>query len=89
MAALVWLFAVAMAQLGPVLFMPLFYKFQPLDDPELVQRSPAGSTRRHAGTGRLCDGHEQADYLRQRHAHRPGRYPAHHPGRHAPQRLHP
>lgn len=38
MAALVWLFAVAMAQLAPVLIMPLFYKFRLLDDPELVQR---------------------------------------------------
>src|SRR3954469_9705261 len=30
MAALVWLFAVVMAQLAPVLLMPLFYKFKPL-----------------------------------------------------------
>jgi STE24 endopeptidase len=38
MAAATWLFAVVMAQLGPVLLMPLFYKFRPLDDPELVRR---------------------------------------------------
>ena len=38
MAALVWLFGVAMAQLAPVLLMPLFYKFKPLDDPELSAR---------------------------------------------------
>src|SRR5207248_6450889 len=38
MAVLVWLFAVAMAQLAPVLLMPIFYKFRPLDDPELVGR---------------------------------------------------
>lgn len=38
MAALVWLFAVAMAQLAPVLLMPIFYKFRPLDDLELEQR---------------------------------------------------
>lgn len=37
-AALAWLFMVAMAQLAPVLLMPLFYKFHPLDDPELAQR---------------------------------------------------
>lgn len=37
-AALAWLFLVAMAQLAPVLLMPLFYKFRPLEDPELVQR---------------------------------------------------
>ncbi|MBF6613690.1 MAG: M48 family metallopeptidase [Chloroflexi bacterium] len=38
MAALVWLFAVAMAQLAPVLLMPIFYNFKPLDDPDLAQR---------------------------------------------------
>jgi STE24 endopeptidase len=38
MAALVWLFAVVTAQLAPVLLMPIFYKFRPLDDPELVER---------------------------------------------------
>jgi STE24 endopeptidase len=45
MAALVWLFAVAMAQLGPVLLMPIFYKFRPLEDPELVQRLTALAER--------------------------------------------
>ncbi len=38
MAALAWLFMVAMAQLAPVLLMPLFYKFCLLKDAELVQR---------------------------------------------------
>jgi STE24 endopeptidase len=38
MAGLMWLFGVAMAQLAPVLIMPLFYKFRPLDEPELVSR---------------------------------------------------
>ncbi|HKP52577.1 MAG TPA: M48 family metallopeptidase [Chloroflexia bacterium] len=38
MAGLVWLFMVAMAQLAPVLLMPLFYKMRPLDDPALTQR---------------------------------------------------
>jgi STE24 endopeptidase len=38
MAALMWLFGVAMAQLAPVLIMPLFFKFRPLDDPDLVAR---------------------------------------------------
>jgi Zn-dependent protease with chaperone function len=38
MAALTWLFAVAMAQLAPVLLMPLFYKFRPLEDADLVAR---------------------------------------------------
>ena len=45
MAAIVWLFAVAMAQLAPVLLMPLFYKFHPLDDPELVARIHALAER--------------------------------------------
>jgi STE24 endopeptidase len=45
MAAIVWLFAVAMAQLAPVLLMPLFYKFRPLDDPELVARIHALAER--------------------------------------------
>jgi STE24 endopeptidase len=45
MAGLVWLFAVVMAQLGPVLFMPIFYKFRPLDDPELVERLTALAER--------------------------------------------
>ncbi|HEX8598807.1 MAG TPA: M48 family metallopeptidase [Chloroflexia bacterium] len=38
MAGLAWLFMVAMTQLAPVLLMPLFYKFRPLDDAELVAR---------------------------------------------------
>jgi STE24 endopeptidase len=38
MAALAWIFLVVMAQLGPILLMPLFFKFRPLDDPELVRR---------------------------------------------------
>ena len=45
MAALLWLFTVAMAQLAPVLLMPLFYKFRPLDDPELVRRLTALAER--------------------------------------------
>lgn len=38
MATLAWLFMVAMAQLAPVLLMPLFYKFRPLEDAELGAR---------------------------------------------------
>ncbi|MEO6456721.1 MAG: hypothetical protein ABIO92_00385, partial [Chloroflexia bacterium] len=38
MAGLAWLFMVALAQLAPVLLMPIFYKFRPLDDEELTQR---------------------------------------------------
>ncbi|MEA2573962.1 MAG: endopeptidase [Chloroflexia bacterium] len=38
MAALAWLFMLAMTQLAPVLLMPLFYKFRPLEDAELVAR---------------------------------------------------
>jgi STE24 endopeptidase len=38
MAVIAWLFMVAMAQLAPVLLMPLFYKFRPLEDAELVAR---------------------------------------------------
>ncbi len=38
MAGLAWFFMVALAQLAPVLLMPIFYKFRPLDDAELVQR---------------------------------------------------
>lgn len=45
MAGLLWLFTVAMAQLAPVLLMPLFYKFRPLDDPELVRRLTALAER--------------------------------------------
>jgi STE24 endopeptidase len=41
MSALLWLFTVALAQLAPVLIMPLFYKFRPLDDPDLVARLTA------------------------------------------------
>jgi STE24 endopeptidase len=41
MAVLLWLFTVAMAQLAPVLIMPLFYKFRPLDNPDLVSRLTA------------------------------------------------
>jgi len=45
MSALLWLFTVALAQLAPVLIMPLFYKFRPLDDPDLVARLTALATR--------------------------------------------
>lgn len=38
MAALLWMFALATTWLAPLLLMPLFYKFKPLDDPELVAR---------------------------------------------------
>ena len=38
MAALGWFFMVVLAQLAPVLLMPIFYKFRPLDDMELVER---------------------------------------------------
>jgi STE24 endopeptidase len=38
MALLAWLFAVVMAQLAPVLLMPIFFKFRPLEDPELARR---------------------------------------------------
>jgi STE24 endopeptidase len=41
MAGLAWLFMVAMAQLAPVLLMPLFYKVRPLDDPALTERLTA------------------------------------------------
>jgi STE24 endopeptidase len=37
-AAAVVAFAVLMAQLGPVLLFPLFFKFRPLDNPELEER---------------------------------------------------
>lgn len=45
MSALLWLFTVALAQLAPVLLMPLFYKFRPLDDPELARRLTALAER--------------------------------------------
>jgi STE24 endopeptidase len=48
MAALAWLFTVVMAQLAPVLLMPIFYKFRTLDDPQLVGRLTALAER--AGT---------------------------------------
>jgi STE24 endopeptidase len=38
MAALIWLITVALAQVAPVLLLPIFYKIHPLDDPELVGR---------------------------------------------------
>jgi STE24 endopeptidase len=38
MAALLWLLELATTWLAPLLLMPLFYKFKPLDDPELVAR---------------------------------------------------
>lgn len=38
MAALLWLLSLATTWLAPLLLMPLFYKFKPLDDPELVGR---------------------------------------------------
>lgn len=37
-AVLAWLFMVVMAQLAPVLLLPIFYKFRPLEDEELVRR---------------------------------------------------
>ncbi len=49
MAGLAWLFMVAMAQLAPVLLMPLFYKVRPLEDPELVARLTRLAERAGAG----------------------------------------
>ncbi|HEV2385806.1 MAG TPA: M48 family metalloprotease [Candidatus Acidoferrales bacterium] len=37
-AAALALFVVLMAQLGPVLLLPLFYKFRPIENPELAER---------------------------------------------------
>jgi STE24 endopeptidase len=48
MSVLLWLFTVVIAQLAPVLIMPLFYQFRPLDDPDLVARLTALAER--AGT---------------------------------------
>jgi STE24 endopeptidase len=48
MAALAWVFGVALAQLAPVLIMPIFYKFRPLEDAELTGRLVALAER--AGT---------------------------------------
>jgi len=45
MSALLWIFTVVMAQLAPVLIMPIFYKFRPLDDPDLVARLTALAER--------------------------------------------
>ena len=41
MAGVMWLFMVAVAQLAPVLLMPIFYKLRPLDDPTLTARLTA------------------------------------------------
>jgi STE24 endopeptidase len=38
MAGLMWVFSVGVTWLAPLALMPLFYKFRPLDDPELVAR---------------------------------------------------
>lgn len=38
MAALLWLFSAASLWLAPLLLMPLFYKIEPLNNPELVAR---------------------------------------------------
>ncbi len=38
MSVLLWLFALGTTWLAPLLLMPLFYKFKPLDNPELVAR---------------------------------------------------
>jgi STE24 endopeptidase len=38
MAALLWLFSAASVWLAPLLLMPLFYKIEPLNNPELVAR---------------------------------------------------
>ncbi|MGH2520240.1 MAG: M48 family metalloprotease, partial [Chloroflexota bacterium] len=48
LAAVVFLFSVALANLAPVLIAPLFYTFTPLDDPDLKQQLLALAGR--AGT---------------------------------------
>ena len=45
MAVVVWLLAVVMAQLAPVLLMPIFYKIRPLEDAELTSRIVALAER--------------------------------------------
>jgi STE24 endopeptidase len=45
MAVLTWLFLVVMAQLAPVLLLPLFFRIRPLDDPDLTARLTALAER--------------------------------------------
>jgi STE24 endopeptidase len=45
MAVLAWLFLVVMAQLAPVLLLPLFFRIRPLDDPDLTARLTALAER--------------------------------------------
>jgi STE24 endopeptidase len=47
-SAFMIVFSVVLANLAPVLIMPIFYKFKPLEDAELVQRLTALAERAHA-----------------------------------------
>ncbi len=46
-SAFMILFSVVLTNLAPVLLLPLFYKFKPLDDPALVDRLTALAARAH------------------------------------------
>ena len=71
-AALVFaVLMIGLAQLAPVLLMPLFYRFKPLDRPSLVNRLMALANRaRDAGRRRLRVGVERAYEEGQRGARR-------------------
>ena len=75
---------IIMGRIFPVLIMPLFYKIERLDAPELAERISGLA----AGTGLTIEGVyrialERRDGQGQRHARRPGTHAAGAPGRYA------
>ena len=75
---------IIMGRIFPVLIMPLFYKIEPLDAPELAERMKrAGRRHRPDDRRRLPHRLERRNGQSQRHARRPGTHAAGAPGRYA------
>ena len=77
-----------MAQLAPVILMPIFYKFEPLANDGLRDRlTQAGRARRHSRPRRLRVEAVGKVEQGERCAHRHGIDPTHHPLRHLAAKL--
>ena len=73
-----------LGQLAPVLILPLFYRIEKLDAPELTDRiARLAAGHRPVDRGRLSHGPERGDGQGQRHAGRPGPHPPRAAGRYA------
>ena len=82
------LFTVVVANLAPILLLPLFYKLTPLPDGDVKQRALALAAGPYACAWHLCDEHERQDHGGQRGGDGAGQHATHRDWRYAAQPLH-